>query len=91
MHPIMRRGYCEIFVVGIVRNLGRACEIARLRGAVSLEEIICVPREMETSTVFNDDAKYALIFQRAVIIATVDEERYARTYTCNLNETETPQ
>jgi len=50
---------------------------------------------METSTAFNDDilqflrdAKYALIFQHAVIItlAIVEGERYARlTNTCNLN------
>lgn len=60
-------------------------DCARRVLAILPEEIICTPRE--TATVFNDvvvailrNAKYALIFQRAVIItlATVDEERYAR-------------
>lgn len=35
MHAVTRRGYCEILVVGIARNFGRACEIARSRGAFS--------------------------------------------------------
>jgi len=58
MYLKTRQGYCEILVVEITRNLGRAreiCETARRFLVVLLEEIICALREMETSTVFNDE------------------------------------
>ena len=75
MYLKTRRGYCEILVVEITRNLGRAREICEtLSGSFARRNNLRAERDgdidyiQRPSLAILRDAKYALIFQRAIII-----------------------